>query len=158
MYLVGVDIGGTFTDCVVIDEQGTVTTAKSPSVPGDFASGLISAIELAASRLGQSSVELFQKIALLSHGTTIGTNAIVQKRGAKVGLITTRGHQDVIHIMRGSRGIGHRDVRGIVHFPESQKPDPMESGNVQGAVVDAAAPDTLTPAVHLAGRIDRARA
>ena len=125
MYLVGVDIGGTFTDCVVIDEQGTVTTAKSPSVPGDFASGLISAIELAASRLGQSSVELFQKIALLSHGTTIGTNAIVQKRGAKVGLITTRGHQDVIHIMRGSRGIGHRDVRGIVHFPESQKPDPI---------------------------------
>ncbi len=125
MYLVGVDIGGTFTDCVVIDEHGRVTTAKSPSTPGDFASGLISAIELAADRLGQSPQALFKNIGLLSHGTTIGTNAIVQKSGAKVGLITTRGHQDVIHIMRGSRGIGHRDVRGIVHFPESQKPEPI---------------------------------
>jgi N-methylhydantoinase A len=125
MYLAGVDIGGTFTDCVIIDEQGTVTTSKSPSVPGDFASGLISAIELAADRLGHSPEALFQQIGMLSHGTTIGTNAIVQKKGAKVGLVTTRGHQDVIHIMRGSRGLGHRDVRGIVHFPESQKPDPI---------------------------------
>lgn len=125
MYLVGVDIGGTFTDCVVIDESGSVTTAKSPSVPGDFATGMINAASLAAERLGHSPEEFFGKITSLSHGTTIGTNAIVQKQGAKVGLITTKGHEDVIHIMRGSRGIGHRDVRGIVHFPESQKPEPI---------------------------------
>ena len=125
MYLVGVDIGGTFTDCVVIDENGSVTTAKSPSVPDDFAQGMIDAIGVAASKLSHSSEEFFKQISLLSHGTTVGTNAIVQKRGAKVGLITTKGHQDVIHIMRGSRGLNHRDVREIVHFPDSSKPEPM---------------------------------
>jgi N-methylhydantoinase A len=124
-YLVGVDIGGTFTDCVVIDEVGTVTTAKSPSTPDDFARGMIAAIGEAASRLGMAADALYPQIALLSHGTTVGTNAVVQKRGAKVGLITTKGHNDVIHIMRGSRGLQGRDVRQVVHFPESQKPDPI---------------------------------
>jgi N-methylhydantoinase A len=124
-FLVGVDIGGTFTDCVVIDAAGTVTTAKSPSTPDDFARGMIEAIAAAARRIGIAPDALYPDIALLSHGTTVGTNAVVQKRGARVGLITTKGHSDVIHIMRGSRGLQGRDVRLVVHFPESQKPDPL---------------------------------
>jgi N-methylhydantoinase A len=124
-YLVGVDIGGTFTDCVVIDEAGAVTTAKAPSTPGNFAQGMIDAILGAAEKLGLEPARLYRQVALLSHGTTIGTNAVVQKRGARIGLITTKGHNDVIHIMRGSRGIGGRDVRQVVHFPESRKPDPI---------------------------------
>jgi N-methylhydantoinase A len=124
-YLVGVDIGGTFTDCVVIDEAGTVTTAKAPSTPANFAEGMIDAIDGAAQKLGIAAGGLYRQVALLSHGTTVGTNAVVQKRGAKIGLITTKGHNDVIHIMRGSRGVSGRDVRQVVHFPESQKPDPI---------------------------------
>jgi N-methylhydantoinase A len=124
-YLVGVDIGGTFTDCVVIDEAGAVTTAKSPSTPANFAEGMIDAIDAAAAKLGIGAERLYREITLLSHGTTVGTNAVVQKRGARIGLITTKGHNDVIHIMRGSRGIGGRDVRQVVHFPESSKPDPI---------------------------------
>jgi N-methylhydantoinase A len=124
-FLVGVDIGGTFTDCVAVDEEGRVTTAKSPSTPPDFAVGMIDAISLAASRLGNSTEEFVAMIDTLSHGTTVGTNAIVQQRGAKVGLITTKGHNDVIHIMRGSRGVGRQDVRQIVHFPDSHKPQPI---------------------------------
>jgi N-methylhydantoinase A len=124
-YLVGVDIGGTFTDCVAVDESGRVTTAKSPSTPTDFANGMIDAITLAANRLGHSPEAFFGMIESLSHGTTVGTNAIVQKRGAKVGLITTKGHNDVIHIMRGSRGVARHNVREIVHFPDSYKPEPI---------------------------------
>jgi N-methylhydantoinase A len=124
-YLVGVDIGGTFTDCVIIDENGAVTTAKAPSTPHNFAEGMIDAIDGAAEKLGLAAGELYAQVALLSHGTTVGTNAVVQKRGARIGLITTRGHNDVIHIMRGSRGVSGRDVRLVVHFPESQKPDPI---------------------------------
>jgi N-methylhydantoinase A len=124
-YLVGVDIGGTFTDCVVIDEAGAVTTAKAPSTPDDFARGMIDALAGAARRLKRTPESLYAEIALLSHGTTVGTNAIVQKKGAKVGLITTKGMSDVIHIMRGSRGLQGRDVRQVVHFPESKKPDPI---------------------------------
>src|SRR5581483_7265122 len=118
-YLIGVDIGGTFTDCVVIDGAGGVTAAKAPSTPGDFAQGMLDAIAAAAEKLGLAPEQLYREAQLISHGTTVGTNAVVQKRGARVGLITTKGHRDVIHIMRGSRGIGGRDVRQVVHFPES---------------------------------------
>src|SRR6185295_9427748 len=52
-------------------------------------------------------------------------NTIIQKKGARVGLITTRGHEDAIHIMRGSRGHGGRDIRKVVHFPETSKPVPI---------------------------------
>jgi N-methylhydantoinase A len=124
-YLVGVDIGGTFTDCVAIDEAGKVATAKAPSTPDDFARGMIDALAGAARHMGLDPDALYPEIQLLSHGTTVGTNAIVQKRGAKVGLITTKGHNDVIHIMRGSRGVQGRDVRLVVHFPESRKPEPI---------------------------------
>jgi len=124
-YLVGVDIGGTFTDCVVIDDAGAVTTAKAPSTPANFSDGMIDAIDAAARKLGLQPGRLYAEMSLLSHGTTVGTNAVVQKRGARIGLVTTKGHNDVIHIMRGSRGLGGRDLRQVVHFPESQKPDPI---------------------------------
>ncbi|MBI1727463.1 MAG: hydantoinase/oxoprolinase family protein, partial [Candidatus Rokubacteria bacterium] len=124
-YLCGVDIGGTFTDCVVVDESGAVVTTKAPSTPHDFSLGMMAALEESALKLGVSLPVLARSIARLCHGTTVGTNAIIQHRGARVGLITTRGHNDVIHMMRGSRGITGRDIRRVVHFPESGKPDPI---------------------------------
>ncbi len=124
-FMVGVDIGGTFTDCVVIDEKGEVTSVKSPSTPENFAQGMISAVSYAAEKLGMEAEELFRRTTMLSHGTTVGTNAVIQKRGARVGLITTRGHNDVIHIMRGSRGFGGRDMQKVIHFPEGRKPEPI---------------------------------
>src|SRR5260221_4607621 len=124
-HLAGAGIGGTFTDCVVIDEGRPVTPAKAPSTPDNFAQGMIDAIGAAADRLGLVADRLYQQVALLSHGTTVGTNAVVQKRGAKIGLITTKGHNDVIHIMRGSRGLGGRDLWPLLHFPESPEPDPI---------------------------------
>ena len=124
-YLCGIDIGGTFTDCVAVDEEGRVTTGKAPSTPADFGEGLIAALGIVAAKLGMTLETLCGATAVLAHGTTVGTNAIIQKKGAKVGLITTRGHNDVIHIMRGSRGLTGRDIRLVVHIPESSKPDPI---------------------------------
>ena len=124
-YLVGVDIGGTFTDCVVLDERGRITATKSPSTPGNFAQGMINALGVAAAELELSFEEFCARIKVLTHGTTVGTNALIQRKGAKVGLITTKGHEDAIHIMRGSRGVNSRDLTKVVHFPESQKPDPI---------------------------------
>lgn len=122
---VGVDIGGTFTDCVVIDETGRVTVAKSPSTPGDFAQGMIDAMTVAAQSLGLDFAAFCARIGVLTHGTTVGTNTLIQRRGARVGLITTRGHEDAIHIMRGSRGVTSRNLNQVVHFPESRKPVPI---------------------------------
>src|SRR4051812_2816570 len=106
--LVGIDIGGTFTDCAIVDGAGRLLPTKVPSTPPDFARGMLDALGAGAQAIGISLDEFCRDIAFLSHGTTVGTNTIIQKRGAKVGLITTKGHEDAIHIMRGSRGYGGR--------------------------------------------------
>ena len=124
-YLVGIDIGGTFTDCAIVDRAGKLLTTKVPSTPADFSRGMMDALATGADKLGLGMDEFCRDIAFLSHGTTVGTNTIIQKRGARVGLITTRGHEDAIHIMRGSRGYGGRDIRKVVHFPETSKPVPI---------------------------------
>src|SRR3954467_11082149 len=124
-YLVGIDIGGTFTDCAIVDRAGQLLTTKVPSTPGDFSRGMLDALNAGASALGLPMEKFCRSIDFLSHGTTVGTNTIIQNRGAKVGLITTKGHEDAIHIMRGSRGYGGRDIRKVVHFPETSKPAPI---------------------------------
>jgi N-methylhydantoinase A len=124
-YLVGIDIGGTFTDCAIVDRAGKLLTTKVPSTPADFSRGMMDALDAGAQALGIGLDRFCRDIAFLSHGTTVGTNTIIQKKGAKVGLITTRGHEDAIHIMRGSRGYGGRDIRKVVHFPETSKPRPI---------------------------------
>jgi N-methylhydantoinase A len=120
-----VDIGGTFTDCVVLDRDGRITATKASSTPPNFAEGMLAAMKLAAERLSLSFEQFCREVEVLTHGTTVGTNALIQRKGAKVGLITTRGHEDAIHIMRGSRGVTSRDIRKVVHFPESSKPVPI---------------------------------
>ncbi|MGH8741137.1 MAG: hydantoinase/oxoprolinase family protein [Burkholderiales bacterium] len=124
-YLVGIDIGGTFTDCAIVDGGGRLLTTKVPSTPADFSRGMMDALGAGAEALGLRLGEFCRDIAFLSHGTTVGTNTIIQKKGARVGLITTKGHEDAIHIMRGSRGYGGRDIRKVVHFPETSKPAPI---------------------------------
>ena len=124
-FLVGIDIGGTFTDCAIVDRAGKLLTTKVPSTPPDFSRGMMDALDAGAQALGIGLDRFCRDIAFLSHGTTVGTNTIIQKRGAKVGLITTKGHEDAIHIMRGSRGFGGRDIRKVVHFPETAKPQPI---------------------------------
>ncbi|MDB5518616.1 MAG: hydantoinase/oxoprolinase family protein, partial [Tardiphaga sp.] len=124
-FLAGVDIGGTFTDVVLIDGDGHLTTAKSPSTPPNFADGVVDALTLGASRLGVTLENLCGRLEMVTHGTTVGTNALIQKRGARVGIITTKGHEDCIHIMRGSRGYSGRDLRKVSHFSEGPKPQPL---------------------------------
>src|SRR3954464_10492867 len=124
-YLVGIDIGGTFTDCAIVDGAGRLLTTKVPSTPPDFARGMLDELGAGAQAIGISIDEFCRDIAFLSHGTTVGTNTIIQKRGAKVGLITTKGHEDAIHIMRGSRGYGGRDIRKGVHFSETSNTVPI---------------------------------
>jgi len=82
-YLVGVDIGGTFTDCVVLDRKGRITATKSSSTPGNFGEGMLNALRVAAERLELTFEEFCAQIKVLTHGTTVGTNALIQRKGAK---------------------------------------------------------------------------
>jgi N-methylhydantoinase A/oxoprolinase/acetone carboxylase beta subunit len=124
-YIIGIDTGGTFTDCVVMDAEGRIVPAKASSTPDDFSQGVMESLRLAGERLGITTEALLRDTARLALGTTVGTNAMLQRRGAKVGLITTRGHRDVIHIMRGARGVPGLNNVQVLHFPESGKPDPI---------------------------------
>ena len=88
----GVDIGGTFTDVALVEEaSGRIGVVKVPSTPADLAEGVLRALELAMSRYGVDHAE----VELLSHATTVVTNAILEENGARAALITTRGFRDV---------------------------------------------------------------
>src|SRR5262249_42945254 len=116
-YIIGIDTGGTFTHFVGVDAQGPVLPAKAPSPPHASSEGVMEPLRLSAERLGITTEALLRDTSRLALGTTVGTNAMLQRRGAKVGLITTRGHRDVIHIMRGARGVPGLNNVQVLHFP-----------------------------------------
>jgi N-methylhydantoinase A len=99
---VAVDIGGTFTDCVVVDGDGRRTVTKSLTTPGRLADGVLDATGLAAEALGRELRELLEDTAQFVHGTTQATNALITRTGAVTGLLTTRGHEDALIIGRVS--------------------------------------------------------
>lgn len=100
MYFIGIDIGGTFTDVALLDEAGGLRIYKVESTPGELARGVLNGLELAAQDLGIGLRELLRQTAYLGHGTTAATNAFIQRRGARTGLITTKGFGDTVRIMR----------------------------------------------------------
>lgn len=92
---VGVDVGGTFTDVFFLDEaNGRIDIAKVPSTRGDQATGFIEGLRSRAEP---------QQIATVVHGTTVGTNALLERKGARTGIITTRGFRDVLEMRRRDR-------------------------------------------------------
>ena len=88
---VGVDIGGTFTDCVAVDQTGRVFHAKALSTKKDPADGIVSGLTRLAEEAGVSLDSLLGQARRFSHGTTIGTNLVAERKGARVGLICTAG-------------------------------------------------------------------
>jgi N-methylhydantoinase A len=101
--LIGVDVGGTFTDLVLADAAGALHFVKSPSTPDDPSRGVVNALELMATERGESLGALLQQVSVFIHGTTVATNILVQRNGARLGLITTRGFRDLIELREGSR-------------------------------------------------------
>ncbi len=97
---VGVDSGGTFTDiCLFDDESGQLATWKVSSTPDDPSRGIADGIEQGIGRVGASA----GSVSYFGHGTTVGTNALIQHRGVKTGLVTTDGFRDLLEIGRQKR-------------------------------------------------------
>ena len=103
MFRVGIDIGGTFTDCVVQKPDGATIIVKSPSTPGDFAQGFMNALKVAAERFELGLADFLGRVDMIVHGTTVSTNALVTRRTAPTGLIATRGHPDVLTLREAPR-------------------------------------------------------
>ncbi len=100
---IGVDVGGTFTDMVLRDSAGAVRIFKAPSVPADPSEGVLGVLRLAAQQLDITLTALLRDCALFVHGSTVATNTILEKKGARVGMLTTEGFRDSLEIRRGIR-------------------------------------------------------
>jgi N-methylhydantoinase A len=101
MYRIGIDVGGTFTDLVAVDESGRAILAKTASTPEDPSIGVMTGLDRLAEALQLDRPALFARTERIVHGTTVATNALLEHKGAKVGLLTTDGHRDVIEMREG---------------------------------------------------------
>src|SRR6476659_10839812 len=96
--LLGVDVGGTFTDAVLFDGR-SLHTAKAPTTPNDQSEGVLAAVDLALERAGARPDD----IEAFAHGMTVGTNALLEERGARTALVATKGFADLLEIGRQNR-------------------------------------------------------
>jgi N-methylhydantoinase A len=100
MYRICVDIGGTFTDSVICDDNGNLVESKVPTTPLDFSQGILDSLEDAAKSLKVPVGKFISEIELIIHGTTVATNALVTKTVARTALITTKGFRDIVEMRR----------------------------------------------------------
>ena len=100
---IGVDVGGTFTDLVLIDSAGLRRVAKVPSQPADPSRGVMDALDRLATGFDCSVSEILRHCTLFVHGSTVATNTMLEGKGARVGLLTTKGFRDALEIRRGLR-------------------------------------------------------
>jgi N-methylhydantoinase A len=123
-FSIGTDIGGTFTDMVVIEPSSGVRVFKTPTTPADRSLGVIEGFKLAAAEYGVSLEEFCRTALYFAHGTTAATNALIERKGEPTGLLTTRGFGDTLIIQRamGSwTGIGDRSG----HYSQRRNPVPI---------------------------------
>ena len=152
-YRVGVDTGGTFTDLILIGDDGALLRRKLLSTPDDFSRGILQALTETLDAHGLAGADLREFI----HGTTVATNAILEGNGPTVGLITTQGFGDVLEIGRGLWGADVHDLRWVKPAPlvaRAHRREIDERMSAQGEVLRAPDPDEIARALdklHAAG-------
>ena len=107
-YRLGIDAGGTFTDFILADQLGNVQLFKAPSTPQDGTLAIRNGLAQMADALGRSPAQIIGDCDLCINGTTVALNALIEKTGAKVGLLCTDGHEDSLEIRLGHKEDGHR--------------------------------------------------
>jgi N-methylhydantoinase A len=106
MYRITIDVGGTFTDCLVMDAEGGLRQFKAYTTPNEPSGGFVDAITKAAEGFGHPGLSDFlSQVELIIHGTTLATNTLINRNGAKTGMITTRGFRDITEVRRGYKNI-----------------------------------------------------
>ncbi len=136
MFNVGVDVGGTFTDAVGIDANGRLFVGKAPTTPDRIADGVVASLADLARNAGLELPALLDRTRFLGHGTTVGTNALVTRRGARVGLLITTGFEDTPFIQRAIgrlAGLSDEEIRQRVSL---RKPVPLVERNCIVGVVE----------------------
>ncbi len=124
-HIIGIDVGGTFTDAFAADDSGHVYSAKVPSTPPEFANGVLSSIDALAETIGMEVGDLLADTAYICHGTTASLNALVTGDVAQVGFLTTHGHRDSIYIMNLEGRYAGLSPEEIQDITSTRKPKPL---------------------------------
>jgi N-methylhydantoinase A len=160
----GVDVGGTFTDVIVFDQEThELTVDKVLSTPSNPSEGVIDGVEEAVGKAGTTVGDL----DLLFHGTTVVTNMLLEETGSRVGLLTTEGHEDILHLARAwtpgplygwmdmekpdplADLVDTRGIAGAIRSPEGEETEPLDEAAVREAVqeLEAAGVESVTVAL-----------
>jgi N-methylhydantoinase A len=165
-YRIAVDIGGTFTDCVLVDNSGNRSVAKALTTHEALADGVLEAVTLNAAQVDLTLSELLRETELFAHGTTVATNAMLVHTGARVGLITTRGHEDALTIGKVYAKRAGLHERDAVHASRLSKPEPIvepelicgvaERIDVEGEIIVPLSDDEVVKAIRrlVAARVE----
>ncbi len=120
-FLVGIDVGGTFTDLILVDGTRTLDLVKVPSDPENLVGSILNGIETLAERHGIGRSELIGNVDRLVHGSTVAANALLERKGAKTGFVTTEGFRDTL-VMR-------RMFRENMYDTRAPEPEPLVTRN-----------------------------
>jgi N-methylhydantoinase A len=156
-YFIGTDIGGTFTDLVMLSETGEVTIVKSPTTPSNRTRGVLNALDAAAERQRIDTKALIKQLEYFAHGTTAATNAFIERKGARTGLLITRGFADTLRLERCMASWAGLADHEIAHFSKRTIPTPIipldlveeieeridERGLIIAPLAEAAARDSI---------------
>src|SRR5215471_9050149 len=124
-YNIAVDIGGTFTDCVIHDLGGDrIVAAKAPSQRGNLGAGVLASVAVAADRLGVPVDEVLSSAGRFIHGSTVATNAMIERDGAATAYLTTIGHEDTLAIGKIFQKRAGLSEREISHMNRLSMADP----------------------------------
>src|SRR5581483_10633044 len=129
----GVDVGGTFTDLLLVhDESGRLHRVKTPSTPADPSQGVLNGVRRICEESGVPPGEL----RYVMHGTTVATNALLEAKGARVGLITTRGFKQILHLARSQTPAALEDTREANErmSARGEVVEPVDRAQVEGIV------------------------
>lgn len=153
MWRIGVDIGGTFTDVAIVNEEtGTLGIAKTATTPRDFGLGVINGLQEAIAEYGIEA----DKVGLLSHATTIVTNALLEEKGVRAALITTRGFRDVLELRRSARADLYnmfQDAPSVL-IPRNRRLEITERISAEGEVVTPLAHEEIDQLIEELKQLD----
>lgn len=124
MRSIDIDVGGTFTDFVFRDDE-RVVIAKAPTTPYDLSVGFMNAVEEGAKKLGLTAAELLQATEVIRYATTVAMNQLIQRKGIRLGLIVTEGHEDMVIIGRGAQWVDGTRVAERRNLSLQWKPEPL---------------------------------
>ena len=131
-YVLGIDTGGTFTDTVIVAADGARETGKAPTTPDEPELGILDSLRNAAENLNRDLPDVLAETEVLFHGTTLTTNTVLERTGGDVGLVTTRGHADALHIGRTTTRTEGLSQQEMQHYAAQEKPDPLvPKANIQ---------------------------